>query len=469
MVCKIDLFEEIEPDRRGQLRVKYILDGETVNGELFQDRFFLRWWVHRDVKSLSGWTILREELVDGVRVQASGRGFVSLPPSSAGVDFVHQRDPKLTPQPHEPPLRFGVMPHAFGGLSAVDYDLDGRPDLFFADGVRSRLYHHEGVDAEGRPRFLDTTDEIGLGVVDQASAGLWADFDHDGDSDLFVARYRAPCMYFQNRGDGTVEECAEEMGLAFDGSSVSACLLDYDRDGWVDIYLSVYGNAFQDVPRIPFFARNGGANRLFRNDSGRRFQDVTTAAGVGDTGWSLAVCAGDYDDDGDDDLAVANDFGRKVLYRNEGDGTFADVSKAAGVLDFSGGMGVAFGDLNRDGRLDLYTSNISSNQRWFGEQITVNQYIRNVIRTKWVWKDLDEYFALHDLVGDDWKELGKVVGEGNSMFLNAGNGRFEEWHASRTNRAGWSWGVALFDADNDADLDCYTTNGWISNTPGADL
>ena len=136
---------------------------------------------------------------------------------------------------------------------------------------------------------------------------LFCDVDRDGDRDLFVVRYLAPCRLYLNRGDGTFEDATPGSGLDFVTPATAATFFDYDGDGHVD-------------------------------------------------------------------LCVANDFGRKVLYRNNGDGTFTDVAKAAGVLDFSGGMGLAFADMNFDGRPDLYTSNINSNQRWFGEEITLWQY-----------------------------------------------------------------------------------------------
>ena len=181
------------------------------------------------------------------------------------------------------------------------------------------------------------------------------------------------------------------------------------------------------------------------------------------------MAAADYDGDGDGDLVVANDFGRKNLYRNEGDGTFSEVAREAGVLDFSGGMGVAFGDFDDDGLVDLYTSNINSNQRWFGEDMTVTQYTRNVLRSRWMLADFMEYWDLYGLIGSEWIELGKQIGEGNSLFRNRGDGTFEELKDSHTARAGWGWSVAFFDYDNDTDLDIYAANGWISATPGTDL
>src|SRR5207244_6561252 len=107
------------------------------------------------------------------------------------------------------------------------------------------------------------------------------------------------------------------------------------------------------ISRVAFSAQTGGQNRLYHNNAGSGFTDVTEASGTGDTGWSLAVASADYDNDGYPDLMVANDFGRKNLYHNNGDGTFSEVAKEAGVLDFSGGMGVTFGDFDDDGYLDI--------------------------------------------------------------------------------------------------------------------
>ena len=250
---------------------------------------------------------------------------------------------------------------------------------------------------------------------------------------------------------------------------MAACLLDFDLDGRLDVYIGINGNAFETSPNISFYATNAEPNRLFRNIDGNHFEDVTETAGVGTTGWTLAVTAGDYDGDGDPDIGVANDFGRKVLYQNNGNGTFTDAAKQAGVLDFSGGMGIAFGDFNDDGSQDLYTSNINSNQRWFGEESTLWQYSRNLVRTKWFFEDFKHYRELYDLVGDEWRTLGQQIGEGNSVFYNNKDGTFRELKDSHATRAGWSWGVALFDMDNDADLDVYVANGWVSGAKTEDL
>jgi hypothetical protein len=465
---KIDLIEQAEPDRRAVLTVKYVLDGRDRGGAYFQDRFFYRWELANEAPpgAESVWRIVRDELVEGVRVAGGRDGFRELRLASAGIDYTHARDPHLNPE--TACLKFGVIEHASGGVAAVDYDNDGRPDLFFADGRRCRLFRNV-TERPGDPQFLDTTDSSGLGTIDRANCGLFVDLDNDGHKDLIVIRYCAPSKVFHNNGDGTFTDCTREMGFDLDAPAMAACSLDYDLDGFVDVYVGVTGDAFMEIPRMPFYARNGGKSRLFRNVGGRRFEDVTDASGTGETGWTLAVAAGDLDGDGYPDLVIANDFGRKSYYRNNGDGTFREIAKQAGTLDFSGGMGIAIADFDDDGRLDLYFSNINSNQRWFGEELTIRQYLRNVARTRWLWADLSEYRAVYDLVGTDWRELGKRTGKGNTLYRNRGDGTFEELAGSHTSRAGWGWGIAFFDMDNDTRLDIFAANGWITNVSKDDL
>ena len=465
--CKINLIEQVEPEVRAVVNVKYVLDGLDRDGQLFQDRFFLRWHIERKNATPSAgleWTIVEDELVEGVRVAGDGGSFARLDPPSVGVDYVHARDPKLNKNNPHVHLKFAVIEHAFGGVSAVDYDDDGRTDLFFADGVRSRLYRNVTPEASATVSFADVTSEAGLGVIDQAHTGLFADVDNDGDKDLIVTRYLAAggCKIYRNDGTGCFTDCSAEMGLDIVRPCVSACLLDYNLDGYLDLYIGVNGNALADAPDIPFYAVNGQPNILLKNVDGKQFVDVTEESGTGNAGWTLAVTAGDYNNDGLPDIAVANDFGRKVLFRNEGNGTFTDRTKEAGVLDFSGGMGIAFADLNGDEFPDLLTSNIESGQRWFGEEITLWQYMRNVTRTRWIFADLPEYRELYGLLGDNWRNLGLQIGRGNSVFSNNANGTFAEWEASNAKRAGWAWSCNAFDFDNDSDLDIYVANGWIS-------
>jgi hypothetical protein len=471
---KIDMIEEVELERRVVLRVKFILDGTDPHGAVFQDRYFYRWQlVNEGTPTAFDWKIVKDELVqkdgliEGVRVAGDGASFKEIDLAAAGIDFKHSRDPKLNAELYSAKMKFDVIEHGSGGVSVADYDGDGRQDIFFPDGVRSRLYRNVSDDS-GAIKFTDVTTEAGLDGVDQANAGLFADVDNDGDTDLFIVRYLAPNKFFRNVGSRFTDQ-SNQVGLDLSSTSTTACFLDYDRDGFVDLYVGLYGDAFKDVPRLPFFAQNAQSNRLYHNERGQGFRDVTESSGAGDTGWALAVASADYDADGYPDIGVANDFGRKCLFHNNGNGTFTDVAKQAGVLDFSGGMGLTFGDFDDDGLIDLYTSNINSNQRWFGEDMTVSQYVRNVARTRWLILDMFEYKKFYDLVGSDWISIGTTIGEGNSLFKNNGNGTFRELKNSHTARAGWGWSVAFFDADNDSDLDIYAANGWITNKNKDDL
>ncbi len=482
-VCKINLIEEVDfgnPEQgagvdsgpRVELTVKFILDGADERERTLQDRHFYRWTLVRETAPATGaaeWKIARDELLRGVRVAGRHDSFMDVDPHRLGIDFAHRRDPALDPDGQGAALRFGVIQHASGGVVATDVNGDGRVDLFFADGVQARLYLNVGLSDEGLPAYRDATAETGLDGLGAVHSALFFDHDNDGDRDLFVGRYLSPSRFYVNLGGARFEDRSAELGLDFVTTVSSATLLDFDRDGFLDLYVGAYGNAFQAVPRLPFYASNGQPNRLFHNQRGAGFRDVTGSSGTGDRGWSLAVAAADINGDGWTDLAVANDFGKKSLLVNTRDGSFEETTREAGVADFSGGMGLTFGDYDGDGDIDLYTSNINSNQRWFGEDATVSQYVRNMARSRWIIADAAQFFQVYRLLGSRWRELGQMIGEGNSLFENRGDGTFIERHDSDTARAGWSWSVAFFDHDNDADLDLYAANGWISATPGTDL
>jgi hypothetical protein len=222
-ICKIDLIETMEPGRTAALTVKVHLGGVDPAGRRFEDRKTRRWQLVNQA-SIGGaadaapevdWRIVDDRSVDGVRVSGDGRRFEGVDPADIGIDFTHQRDPKLHMKKFARDLKFGVIQHASGGVSAADYDGDGWEDLLFADGRRARLYRHTGLDRDGRPRFRDVTDEAGLGTIDSVNSGLFADIDNDGDQDLFLARYLAPSRLFLNNGDGTLTDASAETHLDF--------------------------------------------------------------------------------------------------------------------------------------------------------------------------------------------------------------------------------------------------------------
>jgi len=285
-ICKIDLIETLELERTAVLTVKLIADGVDFEGQSFQDRHLVRWRLENEARAgeAYAWKIVHDELVEGLRVAGDRSSLIDVDPLAVGIDFEHQRDPKLDIERYRDDLKFGVIQHASGGVSAVDYDQDGRPDLLFLDGERLRLYRNVETTVTRDARFEDVTVSAGLDQLGETHSGLFADFDNDGDRDLFLARYLAPSLLFENDGHGVFTDATAAMGLDLSVPATSATLLDFDRDGFLDIYLGVNGHAFEALPRLPFFAQNGRPNRLLRNDGGERFVDVTEASGVGDVG-----------------------------------------------------------------------------------------------------------------------------------------------------------------------------------------
>ena len=205
-----------------------------------------------------------------------------------------------------------------------------------------------------------------------------------------------------------------------EGMMGGAAFFDYDRDGDVDLYVA-NGSSFAG-----FAAGEHPANQLYRNDSGR-FAEVTVAAGVGDTSWSMGCAVADYDNDGHSDLYVTN-FGRNTLYRNLGTGRFADVTTEAGVGDMGWGTGASFGDYDRDGDVDLYVANYVDFSRDYESPIPC------------LWKNVKVYCGP---VG--------LLPAADVFYRNNGDGTFSEW----TQQAGLAgekfYGMsALFgDYDND--------------------
>jgi enediyne biosynthesis protein E4 len=344
----------------------------------------------------------------------------------AGISFVHASGASADK----------YMFETFGsGVAWIDYDEDGYPDLYFvngAPGTANALYHNNKNGT-----FSDVTRQAGVAAdADKTSykTGVAVgDYDNDGDLDLYVTAY-GPNILFRNNGDGTFADATAQAGVAGPATewSTSTAFLDFDRDGDLDLYVVNYLDfSTSDNPYCGLRKEghrmychptlfDGMADRLYRNDGNGTFTDVSKAAGIANPagkGLGIAVC--DYDRDGDADIYIANDSVRNFLYSNNGDGTFRDVAYAAGVgYDINGkpqaGMGVDCADIDGNGYPDLFVTNFS-------------------------------------------EEL-------NSLYQNRGDGIFDDESAQPGLKTGFlalGFGTKMFDADNDGDLDIHVTNGHV--------
>jgi enediyne biosynthesis protein E4 len=351
--------------------------------------------------------------------------------AAAGLTRVHRAFRPLAaksipiPGEHFPP-----------GAAVLDFDGDGREDLFVPGGDANALYRNLG---DGR--FEDVAEKAGVaGQMGEGIGALAFDCDEDGDQDLYVTYLLAPNLLYRNRGNGTFEEVGVAAGVALNDYSTSAAALDYDRDGDADLYVLVYGRPGRG-PNVP--ANNAPPNHLFRNEGNGRFTDVTVESGTGHTGWGLALQAADLDGDLWPDLYVANDFGINVYYRNNRNGTFTNAAGSAGVKDAGFGMGVTVDDSDGDGRLDFYVSNYSYPLNWF-------------LRDSRFPMPSFPYSLFRPLV---WRRL-KAMSRGSSLFRPSSGGRFERtsdeadvWDTS------WSWGCVFVDGDLDGRADLFVVNG----------
>jgi hypothetical protein len=373
---------------------------------------------------------------------------------AAGVDFLNRYYPAFLDQP----LKFGMIRYGPGGITAVDYDNDGLYDLFIPDGVESKLFRNTG---DGR--FQDVTTKAGLAGLDGVSVAVFADYDNDGHKDIFVSRTFKHNQIFHGNGDGTFTDVTAKSGIGDDCCTTVASWADYDNDGHLDLYVGRYLDPRTKIPTT-FYARNGEFHQLYRNNGNGTFENVTIKAGIRETGLCLGSVFGDYDDDGYPDLYVVNDFGRKTLFHNNRDGTFTDVTVATGTLAYGAGMSASMADYDNDGRLDIYSTNIRSDEGWFAAPATVARYMVTCWR-QGVWKsDMPLYYQVFRQSGTDFVGVFEQMASGNILLHNEGDGTFKDTtKATNANPVGWYWGASFADFDNDGWQDIYAADGWVYN------
>ena len=394
------------------------------------------------------------------------------------------------------------------GAAALDYDGDGWLDLFVVNGTtlegfpagrepRSHLYRNRGDGT-----FEDVTAKAGLALAGWGQAACAGDYDNDGHTDLFVTFYGANRL-FRNRGNGTFEETTQSAGLesARTRWGSGCAFLDYDRDGRLDLFAANYIDldlASAPVPEsglcrykgVPVACGppglSGGRNLLYRNAGSGKFEDVSEPSGITRASgtYALGVSTLDFDDDGWVDLYVANDSNPSALYRNNRDGTFTDIAVRAGCAYSQdgkpqAGMGVAVGDYNRDGRMDIFKTNFAGDTSTLyanagGGQCEDRTFESGIGRnTRWLgWGvgfldlDLDGWQDLFLVNGHVYPEVERLKTEAGYrqrkvVYRNRGNARFEDVTEAlgepvTTPRAGR--GAAFADFDNDGDVDVFVNN-----------
>ncbi len=384
------------------------------------------------------------------------------------------------------------------GCGWLDYDLDGKLDLYVVNGcylegvsdpnspfkgkrMSSHLYRN---NADGS--FTDVTQKAGVGNENHYGMGvLVGDYDNDGRPDIYVTNYDRNILY-RNNGDGTFTDATDKAGVACGRWSTGSAFLDFDNDGYLDLFVGVYleydakYRLFYEADVYPGpLAYPAQASVLYHNNGDGTFTDVTEKAGVGAKGRAMGAIAVDYDEDGWMDIFVANDNTANFLFRNNRNGTFSEVALTAGVGFGQHGNAVAsmggdWGDYDHDGKLDLIVPAMGYNALYRGlgkglfEDVALSAGLAVISGQYWSWGgrfmdfDNDGYLDVMVVNGDghrlsDTQEAilaRNVAGPaGRRIFEDVAERCGPYFHQKTVAR-----GLALADYDNDGDVDACILN-----------
>ncbi len=428
--------------------------------------------------------------------------------SAAGLKFTVRNS--ATPEKHY----IETMP---GGVAAFDYDGDGKTDVFFTNGAaipslkkESAEYHNRLFRNEGGMKFRDVTGEAGLAGEGYSIGAAAADYDNDGHIDLFVAGVNRNILY-HNSGHGSFEDVTAKAGIQSGVWAVAGGWFDYDNDGWLDLFVVNYVEWSLDRDRFcgdpnrnlraychpRYYAEL--SNKLYRNRRDGTFEDVSERAGISRFGGKgMGIAFADYDQDGNVDVLVTNDYLPNFLFRNRGDGTFEEKALPAGVAlrddgAFISNMGADFRDYNNDGLPDAAIVALNGQTfplfRNMGKgsfrDATLSSGLARLSVQHGGWSP-----AFVDLDNDGWKDLFVACSHVNDVIERMEASQYRQTNAVFANKGGVfedasagsgldiaspkaHRGAALADFNNDGRIDVVVSalndaaELWENVTPGA--
>ncbi|RMH12743.1 MAG: VCBS repeat-containing protein, partial [Gammaproteobacteria bacterium] len=372
--------------------------------------------------------------------------FTAIPAEQSGVGFNNEVDPAKVKSPIE-----YINVYNGAGVAIGDINNDGLQDIYFTGNVvENKLYLNKG-----NFQFEDITQKAGVAVPDSWCTGVtMTDVNEDGLLDIYVCRayhddpFLRSNLLFINNGDLTFSEKAAEFGIADPGYAISATFLDYNKDGHPDLYVGNHplgrtNKTYLEHIKLWQKPSMEFSDKLYKNNGDGTFTDVTKKAGILNYCWTLGVVAADLNEDGWTDIYVAADHTEPDrYYQNNGDGTFQEVSAQKLKHMSHSSMGVDAADINNDGLLDLAVVEMAATNN-FDEK--TNMPSMN-----------PERFWAFVKVGYHYQYMR------NMLQLNTGDGYFSEiGQMAGVHRTNWSWASLLADFDNDGYKDYFVSNGYL--------